>query len=148
MAMRLSENVKHAFDRGADIAKEMKSEFYVLEHLFLALCEDPEFIGVLQDYSVNVEEYKAELKAYIKDNLETSENEPFESESISMTLTNSIIRAMSAGREVVEMVHLLASINDLPESQALYILEKMGLNSNDIIYEYAHSEKEDIEDED
>ena len=78
MAMRLSENVKHAFDRGADIAKEMKSEFYVLEHLFLALCEDPEFIGVLQDYSVNVEEYKAELKAYIKDNLETSENEPFE----------------------------------------------------------------------
>ena len=147
MAMRLSENVKHAFDRGADIAKEMKSEFYVLEHLFLALCEDPEFIGVLQDYSVNVEEYKAELKAYIKDNLETSENEPFESESISMTLTNSIIRAMSAGREVVEMVHLLASINDLPESQALYILEKMGLNFNDIIYEYAHSEKEDVEDE-
>lgn len=147
MALKFNEQVKRAIDRGAEIAKEMKSEFYVVEHIFLALLEDAEFVGVLKDFSVNIEDYKKGLEDYIKSNIESSTEEPFESESIANVVARSAIRALSSGRDEVGMVHLLTATNDLPECQALYLLETMGINFNDIIFEYSHPE-ESGEDED
>ena len=147
MALKFNEQVKRAIDRGAEIAKEMKSEFYVVEHIFLALLEDAEFVGVLKDFSVNIEDYKKGLEDYIKSNIESSTEEPFESESIANVIARSAIRALSSGRDEVGMVHLLTATNDLPECQALYLLETMGINFNDIIFEYSHPE-ESGEDED
>ena len=68
--LKFDPKVKNIIDNGAEIANKMGSEFYIVDHMFLALCEDEEFAGVLSDFSVNVEDYKAQIKEFIEINID------------------------------------------------------------------------------
>ena len=150
-SIKLAANVKKVIDRGAEIAGQMKSELFTTDHVFLALCEDEEFVGMLNDFCTNgefdINKYKDDLTTYIRENIDECDHEPFEAESIVAMLGMAVMRAGSSGRDVVEMSHLIAALNDMRESEAIYLLDKMGIDFNNILYEYAHQHDDEEEDE-
>lgn len=150
-SIKLAANVKKVIDRGAEIAGQMKSELFTTDHIFLALCEDEEFVGMLSDFCTNgefdINKYKDDLTTYIRENIDECDHEPFEAESIVAMLGMAVMRAGSSGRDIVEMSHLIAALNDMRESEAIYLLDKMGVDFNNILYEYAHQHDDEEEDE-
>lgn len=150
-SIKLAANVKKVIDRGAEIAGQMKSELFTTDHIFLALCEDEEFVGMLNDFCTNgefdINKYKDDLTTYIRENIDECDHEPFEAESIVAMLGMAVMRAGSSGRDLVEMSHLIAALNDMRESEAIYLLDKMGVDFNNILYEYAHQHDDEEEDE-
>lgn len=150
-SIKLAANVKKVIDRGAEIAGQMKSELFTTDHIFLALCEDEEFVGMLNDFCTNgefdINKYKDDLTTYIRENIDECDHEPFEAESIVAMLGMAVMRAGSSGRDIVEMSHLIAALNDMRESEAIYLLDKMGVDFNNILYEYAHQHDDEEEDE-
>ena len=146
--MRLNKEVEAIIVAAKKIAAERESEFVTVEHIFLALLEDETFTGILSDYKVDVKEFADQIDYYLKDNIEIDELEsgtnPIEAESFSVTVAMAVAMALASGRDEVSMVHLLNSINNLPECYPVYLLG----NFTHIVNEYAHEDEEDLDDED
>lgn len=149
-----SKRIQEFIERAHQIAIERKSCFVTIEHLFLAMLEDEEFVGVLRDYSVDVEKFKDELDKYLLDNIELDKDDmeaPMDAESFGSVMALSAVFALSSHRTEVTMVHLLRAIASLKECMPIYLLgEETFLQ---VMNEYAHEnnfedEEESIDSED
>lgn len=131
----ISKALKQTIQRAIDLAQFYKHEYATLEHLLLALLEDPDAAPVLQACQVDTQDFRQQLELHLTE-LEVVPD-GFE---VATTLTTTFERVLqravyqmqSAGRAEANGAHLLAAIFDEPLSRACLMLEEYGLSKLDV----------------
>ena len=67
----LSNNLENTLSNSISFAAKRRHEFATLEHLLLALCDDPDAVQVMQGCNVNLQVLKNKLVEFIDVNLGT-----------------------------------------------------------------------------
>lgn len=135
----LEESINSAF-REASLKHH---EFITIEHLLLALSDNEDVVKVLQACHVNIKQLKSELLEFIEKTTPLLENVN-ENTQIEATLgfhrvlQRAVFHMQSSGKNEVSGVNVLVAMFSETESQAVYLLKKLGLTRLDVVSYISH----------
>ncbi|MDH3317547.1 MAG: ATP-dependent Clp protease ATP-binding subunit ClpA [Gammaproteobacteria bacterium] len=135
-------------------AREKRHEFMTVEHLLLALLDNPAASKVLKACGAEIDKLRDELTEYlgestpvlpIKDDRETQPTLGFQ-----RVLQRAVFHVQSSGKKEVTGANVLVAIFGERESQAVYFLNRQNITRLDIVNYISHgiSKVHDNEDAD
>lgn len=124
-------------------AKEQRHEFMTVEHLLLALLDNPSAANVLHACEANIEELRRDLETFIR---ETTPIIPMDDElretqptlGFQRVLQRAVFHVQSAGKTEVTGANVLAAIFSEQDSQAVYFLRRENITRLDVINYISH----------
>jgi len=132
-----SKTLEQTLNRAFSQAREKRHEFITVEHLLLALLDNPEAGKVLSSCGANVDRLRAGLGIFID---ETTPHIPLNVErdiqptlSFQRVLQRAIYQVQSSGNPEVTGANVLSAIFSEPESQAVYFLSQENVSRIDVI---------------
>ncbi|MBR9842424.1 MAG: AAA domain-containing protein, partial [Rhodobacteraceae bacterium] len=129
-------------------ANERKHEFATLEHLLLALLEEPDAVRVMQACGVDLDELRASLVEYIDEDLSTLVTDIEGSEAVptaafQRVIQRAAIHVQSSGRTEVTGANVLVAIFAERESNAAFFLQEQDMTRYDAVNYIAHGVAKD-----
>ena len=117
-------------------ANARRHELATLEHLLLALIDEPEARKVMLACSVDIEALRETLLAFIDDDLSTLETDVEGSEAVptaafQRVIQRAAIHVQSSGRTEVTGANVLVAIFAERESNAAYFLQEQDMTRYD-----------------
>jgi hypothetical protein len=132
-----SRELERSLHRALDLARKRHHEYATLEHLLLALSDDPDAIAVLRACNVDIEKLKGSLVSYIENELDllvTSEEQDAKpTAGFQRVIQRAVIHVQSAGREEVTGANVLVAIFAERESHAAYFLQEQEMTRYDAV---------------
>ncbi|MDA9208052.1 ATP-dependent Clp protease ATP-binding subunit ClpA [Octadecabacter sp.] len=130
------------------LANARKHELATLEHLLLALLDEPDAARVMKACSVNLEELRKTLEDFIEDDLSTLITEVEGSEAVptaafQRVIQRAAIHVQSSGRTEVTGANVLVAIFAERESNAAYFLQDQDMTRYDAVNFIAHGVAKD-----
>lgn len=125
------------------LARERHHELMTVEHLLVALLENPDAADVLRACGANFEQLKEELLSYIDRSTpafesadETTDTQP--TLGFQRVLQRAVFHVQSSGNAEVTGANVLVAIFSEQESQAVYLLNKYEITRLDIVNYISH----------
>jgi ATP-dependent Clp protease ATP-binding subunit ClpA len=130
------------------LANERKHELATLEHLLLALVDEPDAARVMRACAVNLEELRKDLVDFIDDDLSTLVTDVEGSEAVptaafQRVIQRAAIHVQSSGRSEVTGANVLVAIFAERESNAAYFLQEQDMTRYDAVNFIAHGVAKD-----
>ena len=140
----LNKDLERTLNEAFVFAREHRHEFMTVEHLLLALLDNPAAKDALQACGANVEAIKAELLEFVKDTTpliledQLKERETQPTLGFQRVLQRAVFHVQSSGKEEVTGANVLVAIFSEQESQAVYILKKADVTRLDVVNYIRH----------
>ncbi len=130
------------------LANERKHELATLEHLLLALIDEPDAARVMRACSVNLDDLRKDLEDFIGDDLSTLITDVEGSEAVptaafQRVIQRAAIHVQSSGRSEVTGANVLVAIFAERESNAAYFLQEQDMTRYDAVNFIAHGVAKD-----
>ncbi len=130
------------------LANERKHELATLEHLLLALIDEPDAARVMRACSVNLDDLRKDLEDFIDDDLATLITDVEGSEAVptaafQRVIQRAAIHVQSSGRSEVTGANVLVAIFAERESNAAYFLQEQDMTRYDAVNFIAHGVAKD-----
>ena len=130
------------------LANARKHELATLEHLLLALIDEPDASRVMRACSVNLDELRKDLEDFIEDDLSTLITDVEGSEAVptaafQRVIQRAAIHVQSSGRNEVTGANVLVAIFAERESNAAYFLQEQDMTRYDAVNFIAHGVAKD-----
>ena len=143
-----SKTLEDAIHAALAIANSRRHELATLEHLLLALIDEPDAAKVMQACSVDLEELRKTLNDFIDDDLSTLVTEIDGSEAVptaafQRVIQRAAIHVQSSGRTEVTGANVLVAIFAERESNAAYFLQSQDMTRYDAVNFIAHGVAKD-----
>lgn len=123
-------------------AREKRHEFITVEHLLLALTDNPTAVNVLRACGADLERLKRELDLFIEDNtprlIDGDERETQPTVGFQRVLQRAVFHVQSSGRKEVTGANVLVALFGEQESHAVYLLSKQGISRLDVLNYISH----------
>ena len=123
-------------------AREKRHEFMTVEHLLLALIDNPAAAKVLRACGAQLEKLKQEIAVYIDENTpmlpEKDDRETQPTLGFQRVLQRAVFHVQSSGKKEVTGANVLVAIFGERESQAVYLLGKQNINRLDVVNYISH----------
>jgi len=124
-------------------AKESRHEFMTVEHLLLALLDNPSAVEALSACGANLARLKKSLLEFIQETTpvipsDESERETQPTLGFQRVLQRAVFHVQSSGKNEVNGANVLVAIFSEQESQAAYILKKSDISRLDIVNYISH----------
>jgi len=124
-------------------AKESRHEFMTVEHLLLALLDNPSSIEALNACDVDMAKLKKDLLTFIVDTTPVipageEERETQPTLGFQRVLQRAVFHVQSSGKSEVNGANVLVAIFSEQESQAAYFLKKSDISRLDIVNFISH----------
>ncbi|WP_411358389.1 ATP-dependent Clp protease ATP-binding subunit ClpA [Pseudidiomarina salilacus] len=125
------------------IARDRRHELMTVEHLLLALLDNPEAAKALRACGLEFTKLKQELLAYIDRSTPSFDNETAESETqptlgFQRVLQRAVFHVQSSGNSEVTGANVLVAIFSEQESHAVYLLNKHDITRLDVVHFLSH----------
>lgn len=125
------------------LARERHHELMTVEHLLVALLDNPDASEVLRACGTNFEQLKEELLSYIDRSTPSFETEDDSSDTqptlgFQRVLQRAVFHVQSSGNAEVTGANVLVAIFSEQESQAVYLLNKHDITRLDIVNFISH----------
>ncbi|WP_339873770.1 ATP-dependent Clp protease ATP-binding subunit ClpA [uncultured Brevundimonas sp.] len=137
-----SRPLEETLHRAVSYANERRHEYATLEHLLLALIDDPEATGVMTACNVDLVALKTALTLYVDTDLAalaTSDGEEAKpTAGFQRVIQRAVIHVQSSGREEVTGANVLVAIFSERESHAAYFLQEQDMTRYDAVNFIAH----------
>ena len=129
-------------------ANARRHELATLEHLLLALLDEPDAIKVMKACSVDLDTLRSTLVAFIDKDLSTLETDIDGSEAVptaafQRVIQRAAIHVQSSGRTEVTGANVLVAIFAERESNAAYFLQEQDMTRYDAVNFIAHGVAKD-----
>nr|WP_174818455.1 MULTISPECIES: ATP-dependent Clp protease ATP-binding subunit ClpA [Ruegeria] len=129
-------------------ANERRHEFATLEHLLLALLEEPDAVRVMKACSVDLDELRSTLVEFIDEDLSNLVTDIDGSEAVptaafQRVIQRAAIHVQSSGRTEVTGANVLVAIFAERESNAAYFLQEQDMTRYDAVNFIAHGVAKD-----
>jgi ATP-dependent Clp protease ATP-binding subunit ClpA len=130
------------------IANSKRHELATLEHLLLALIDEPDASRVMRACSVDLKELRKNLEEFIDDDLSTLVTDVEGSEAVptaafQRVIQRAAIHVQSSGRTEVTGANVLVAIFAERESNAAYFLQEQDMTRYDAVNFIAHGVAKD-----
>ncbi|MBB6100075.1 ATP-dependent Clp protease ATP-binding subunit ClpA [Deinobacterium chartae] len=113
--------------RALELARSAGHEYATLEHLLLALIDDPDAAPVLRACGADLEVLSHEIEAALASLEELEDAEPSPTLAFQRTLQRAVYAVQSAGKEQVSGANVLVALFEERTSRAAQILERQGV---------------------
>ncbi|MDZ4108073.1 MAG: ATP-dependent Clp protease ATP-binding subunit ClpA [Brevundimonas sp.] len=137
-----SRPLEETLHRAVHYANERRHEYATLEHLLLALIDDPDAANVMAACNVDLVNLKAALTLYVDTDLAalaTSDGEDAKpTAGFQRVIQRAVIHVQSSGREEVSGANVLVAIFSERESHAAYFLQEQDMTRYDAVNYIAH----------
>jgi ATP-dependent Clp protease ATP-binding subunit ClpA len=130
-------------------ARQARHEFITVEHLLLALLDNPSAAEVLRACAVNIEDLRKTLTNFISDNTPTvpgtSEVDTQPTLGFQRVIQRAIMHVQSAsnGKKEVTGANVLVAIFGEKDSHAVYYLHQQGVTRLDVVNFISHGVRKD-----
>jgi ATP-dependent Clp protease ATP-binding subunit ClpA len=128
-------------------ARQQRHEFITVEHLLLALLDNPSAAEVLRACSANIEELRKSLVQFVKENTPTvggsEEVDTQPTLGFQRVIQRAIMHVQStgSGKKEVTGANVLVAIFGEKDSHAVYYLHQQGVTRLDVVNFIAHGIK-------
>ncbi len=138
----LSKELEFTLNLAFKDAREKRHEFMTVEHLLLALLDNPAAAEVLRSSGADIDVLKKELATFLEettpllppnDNRETQPTLGFQ-----RVLQRAVFHVQSSGKKEVTGANVLVAIFSEQESQAAYFLNKQDVTRLDVVNYISH----------
>ncbi len=143
-----SSTLEQAIHAALAAANERRHEFATLEHLLLALLEEPDAVRVMKACSVDLDELRSTLVEFIDEDLSNLVTDIDGSEAVptaafQRVIQRAAIHVQSSGRTEVTGANVLVAIFAERESNAAYFLQEQDMTRYDAVNFIAHGVAKD-----
>lgn len=137
-------------------ARERRHEYMTVEHLLLALLDNPAAGDALRSCGTNIEKLRLELGSFIDSTTPVLPDGEMERDTqptlgFQRVLQRAVFHVQSSGKAEVTGANVLVAIFSEQESQAVYLLKKIDVTRLDVVNFISHgvtkTEKSDQHDE-
>ncbi|MEX0373838.1 ATP-dependent Clp protease ATP-binding subunit ClpA [Spiribacter pallidus] len=138
----LSKELEFTLNLAFKEAREKRHEFLTVEHLLLALTDNPAALEVLRACGADLDTLRKDLEAFLdettpllphNDNRETQPTLGFQ-----RVLQRAILHVQSSGKKEVSGANVVVAIFSEQESQAVYFLHKQNISRLDAVNFISH----------
>jgi len=138
----LSAELEQTLNDAVKTARARHFEFITVEHLLLALLEDPSASSVLQAVGCDQKKLRASLEEFIDTTLPVlspdSEDETQPTLGFQRVIQRAILHVQGSGRKEVNGANVLVAIFSEAESFAVYFLAQQDIDRLDIVSYISH----------
>ena len=128
-------------------ARQQRHEFITVEHLLLALLDNPSAAEVLRACSANIDDLRKSLSTFIKDNTpQVAGSDDVDTQptlGFQRVIQRAIMHVQStgSGKKEVTGANVLVAIFGEKDSHAVYYLHQQGVTRLDVVNFIAHGIK-------
>ncbi|MDP5238361.1 ATP-dependent Clp protease ATP-binding subunit ClpA [Uliginosibacterium sp. 31-16] len=123
-------------------ARQKRHEFITVEHLLLALLDNPSAAEVLRACAANVDELRRELTNFINEHTPTvSGSEEIDTQptlGFQRVIQRAILHVQSSGKKEVNGANVLVAIFGEKDSHAVFFLQRQGISRLDVVNFISH----------
>ncbi|MEL6765797.1 MAG: ATP-dependent Clp protease ATP-binding subunit ClpA [Pseudomonadota bacterium] len=144
----LTQTLEEAIHRAIGLANARRHELATLEHLLLALVDEPDAARVMRACSVDLSDLRATLTRFVDNELDTLVFEGEGSEAAPSTgfqrvIQRAAIHVQSSGRSEVTGANVLVAIFNERESHAAFFLQEQDMTRYDAVNYLSHGVAKD-----
>ena len=123
-------------------ARQKRHEFITVEHLLLALLDNPSAAEVLRACAANIEDLRKELTAFINEHTPTvAGTEEIDTQptlGFQRVIQRAILHVQSSGKKEVTGANVLVAIFGEKDSHSVYFLQRQGITRLDVVNFISH----------
>jgi ATP-dependent Clp protease ATP-binding subunit ClpA len=138
----LSRSLEQALHRAIKLASDRHHEYATLEHLLLALVDDPDAAQVLKACNVDAEILRQALRKYVDEELLTLVIEDGEdakpTTGFQRVVQRAVLHVQNSGRDEVTGANVLVALFTERESHAVYFLQEQNMTRLDAVSYISH----------
>lgn len=136
----LSPELRETLDSAIQDTRRRRHEYITLEHLLLALLDDPSAREVLTGCNADVEQLRAALETFLEEHVPklSEEGEVQQTVGVGRVLQRAVLHVQGAGKAEVTGANLLVALYAEPESMAVYLLEQQSVRRRDVTLYISH----------
>ncbi|MGE0081687.1 MAG: ATP-dependent Clp protease ATP-binding subunit ClpA [Thiohalomonadaceae bacterium] len=138
----LSKELEFTLNSAFKKARERRHEFMTVEHLLLALLDNPSAAPVLRACGVDIDKLRAELEAFIDQTVPllpvNSDRDIQPTLGFQRVLQRAVFHVQSSEKKETNGANVLVAIFSEKESQAVYFLNKHNVSRLDVINYISH----------
>ncbi|MDE1937598.1 MAG: AAA family ATPase, partial [Alphaproteobacteria bacterium] len=138
----LSRSLEQALHRAIKLASDRHHEYATLEHLLLALTDDPDAAQVMKACNVDTDALRLILQKYIDDELLTLVIEDGEdakpTTGFQRVVQRAVLHVQNSGRDEVTGANVLVALFTERESHAVYFLQEQNMTRLDAVSYISH----------
>ncbi len=138
----LSKELEFTLNQAFKEARAKRHEFMTVEHLLLALLDNPSAVAVLRACGANIERLRSELGEFIEQSVpklpENSDAETQPTLGFQRVLQRAVFHVQSSERKEVTGANVLVALFNEKESQAVYYLGLHNVTRLDVVNYISH----------
>jgi ATP-dependent Clp protease ATP-binding subunit ClpA len=138
----LSPDLSATLQRAVADTRRRRHEYLTLEHLLLAMLEDPLGIDIIKKCGADPGPLRAELDTFLDESVESlpegEDSGPDQTLAFQRVFQRAAMHVQGAGRAHMTTGNLLAAMYRERDSFAVYLLEKHGVSRFDVINYISH----------
>jgi len=136
----LSPELRATLDAAIQDTRRRRHEYITLEHLLLALLDDPSAVEVLEGCHAEIDKLRAELESFLDEHVPKldEEGEVQQTVGVGRVLQRAVLHVQGAGKSEVTGANLLVALYAEPESMAVYLLEQQSVRRRDVTLFISH----------
>ncbi len=148
----LSKELEFSINLAFRQARDRRHEFMTVEHLLLALLDNPAAVEVLRACGAHLDSLKRELQLFIRDHTPVlSPGDPRETQptlGFQRVLQRAVLHVQSSGNREVTGANVLVALFGEQESHAVYLLKQQEISRLDVVNFIAHGISKMADDQD
>jgi ATP-dependent Clp protease ATP-binding subunit ClpA len=138
----LSPELQQTLQRAVEDVRSRRHEFLLLEHLLLAMLDDPGVVNIIRHCGGDLRKLRVDLESFLTEKVEImpddSDAMPEQTLGFQRVLQRALMHAQGAERDTVTNGNLLVAMFRERDSYAVYLLEKQGITRFDVINYISH----------
>jgi ATP-dependent Clp protease ATP-binding subunit ClpA len=138
----LSKELEFSINMAFKEARDRRHEFMTVEHLLLALLDNPAAAEVLRACGSDMTKLKKELETFIRESTPIlAPDDPRETQptlGFQRVLQRAVLHVQSSGNKEVTGANVLVAIFGEQDSQAVYLLKQQDITRLDVVNYISH----------
>jgi len=139
---RLSHGLQHAIHDAISLVRESRHEYLTLEHLLVALLDEPEAAAALEACGASVPGIREDLTGFLKERMEPIPGgdpvDPSPTLGFNRVMERALGHAISSESGIVDVGSVLALMLQEKESHAAHFLRKRGVTRLALLRHLSH----------
>ncbi|MCC6303475.1 MAG: AAA family ATPase, partial [Gammaproteobacteria bacterium] len=137
----LSKDVEYTLNVAFQEARDKNHEFITVEHLLLALLENPSAVAILRSCGADLDSLKHDLTVFLEETTPILQDDGRDTQptlGFQRVLQRAVFHVQSSGKREVGAANLLVAIFGEQDSQAVYCLNTQNITRLDIVNYISH----------
>ena len=138
----LNKELENALNQAFKRARDLQHEFMTVEHLLLALLDNPSAAEILKACGANLTELRQDLVTFLDETTPLlppdDERETQPTLGFQRVLQRAVFHVQSSGKREVSGANVLVAIFSEQESQAVYFLKKQDISRLEVVNFISH----------